>query len=341
MRLLWLPIGIILCSLLAGLGRPTTPQRLSAAATHFLDSLRTDLRAKAALPFEHPGRTDWHYVPRDRPGLRLRDMNDTERTAAHELLRAALSSRGYLKADSIMQLDQVLRDLSKAAGHEDPGRDPLQYTFTIFGTPGGDHPWSWRVEGHHVSLNFTITPQSLTATTPAFFGSAPTLVQSGPHSGFRALAAEDDLGRELLASFDAEQLKKVIIEKEVPRDIVMSPGRKRDELGEPIGLAAKEMTEVQRGKLMRLIEEYARNLQDDLAEEQLSRMRENADAIRFAWFGSSEPGKLHYYRVHGPRFIIEYDTTQGDPNHVHTVWRDLERDFGQDLLKDHYEHDHH
>lgn len=340
---LWLPLGILLFAglAMARMGRPDAPHRLADAAAVLLSTLRPELREKAALAFEDAGRADWHYVPRDRPGVRLREMNDAERRAAHGLLRAALSSRGYLKADSIMQLDQVLRDLSKAAGHEDLSRDPAQYTFTVFGAPAADAVWGWRVEGHHVSLNFTATPGQMMAVTPAFLGSAPAEVRSGPNAGFVVLAAEDDLARDLLLSLDEGQRLRAVVEKDVPRDIVMSPGRKRDELGEPVGLEAAEMTAGQQRKLMRLIEEYANNLYDDLAQEQMERIRgSGAEKIRFAWFGPVEAGKLHYYRIHGPKFVIEYDTTQGDPNHVHTVWRDLERDFGADVLKRHYDEHH-
>ncbi len=340
-RLLWLPLGILLFAglALASVRRVDAAHRLADAASGFLAALRPELRSKAALAFESPARLDWHYIPRERPGLRLREMNDAERAAAHGLLRAALSSRGYLKADSIMQLDQVLRELSRAAGHEDATRDPGQYTFAIFGTPAAESVWGWRVEGHHISLNFTATPRQMMAVTPAFFGSSPARVPSGSNAGFEVLAAEDQLARDLLLSLDEGQRKIAIVEKDVPRDIVLSPGRKRDELGEPVGLAASAMTEAQRGKLMRVIEEYAHNFYDDLAEEQMSRIRQGGE-IRFSWFGAAEPGKVHYYRIHGPAFVIEYDTTQGDPNHVHTVWRDLENDFGGDILKRHYEADH-
>src|SRR5437016_3773188 len=146
-RLLWLPLGILLFAglALARVGRPDAALRLADAAGALLGALRPELREKAALPFESAARTDWHYVPRERPGVRLREMNDGERKAAHGLLRAALSSRGYLKADSIMQLDRVLRELSIAAGHEDASRDPAQYTFTVFGAPSAESVWGWRV----------------------------------------------------------------------------------------------------------------------------------------------------------------------------------------------------
>lgn len=315
--------------------------RIAAAASSFLSTLRPELRAKSALPFEDHARTDWHYIPRERAGAKLRDMNDAERAAAHALMRAALSSRGYLKADAIMQLDQVLRDLSIAAGKDNPARDPLQYTFTVFGTPAADATWAWRVEGHHVSLNFTLTDHEMIGTTPAFFGASPAEVRTGGHAGFRPLAAEDELGRELLGMLDEGQRKKAVLAIEVPGDITAVPGRGADELAESGGLPAGELTAPQRAVLDRLIEEFVGNMEDDVAAPHLDRVRADAGKAVFAWIGSAEPGKPHYYRVRGARWIIEFDTTTGDPNHIHTVWRDFDHDFGGDLLGTHYHQQEH
>ena len=311
-------------------------ERIRTAAAAFLESLRPELRAKAALAFDDRARKDWHYIPRERPGVRLRDMNDAERTAAHGLLRTALSSRGYLKADAIMQLDQVLRDMSIASGKEDASRDPLQYTFTVFGTPGAEHPWGWRVEGHHVSLNFTLTKSAMVAVTPAFFGASPVEVRTGGHAGFRPLAAEDDLGHELLAMLDEGQRKKAVLATDVPRDITAVPGRGANEVEAGSGLPVHEMSRDQLAVLDRLIEEFVRNMQDDVAVPHLERIRAEAAQTMFAWIGSAEPGKPHYYRVRGPRWIIEFDTTTADASHIHTVWRDFDHDFGGDLLGEHY-----
>lgn len=341
--LLLLPMAMVVFVALArgGPGGPDAARgRMAAAAGTLLSTLRPELRAKAGLELGDASRGDWHFVPRDRPGVRLREMNDGERAAAYELLRAALSARGYLKADAIMQLDAVLRDLAKARGREDPSRDPEQYTFTVYGSPSVEAAWGWRVEGHHVSLNFSLVPGAAIAVTPAFLGASPAEIKSGPRAGFRALGAEDELGLELLASLDAEQRGRAVLSSQVPADIVAAPGRGPDSLGESLGLPASAMTEAQRAILGRLIDEYVGNLRADLADEQLARIRAGMDGVRFSWIGAAERGKPHYYRVRGPRWVIEYDTTQNDPNHVHTVWRDFDNDFGGDAMKEHYLHDH-
>jgi hypothetical protein len=340
-RYLWLPLGAAIFAAV-GVGAPAARdpgQRMASAAAGFLDSLRPDLRGRAAMTFEDPGRRDWHFVPRERPGVNLRDMNDDERRAAHALLRSALSSRGYLKVAGIMDLDAVLRDIARAAGQDGSVRDPGWYTFAVFGTPGAEGEWGWRVEGHHVSLNFTVGAAGV-AVTPSFLGAHPAEVRAGPHAGLRVLAAEEDLARELLASLDSSQRARAVIAAEAPRDILMSPGRGRDALGGDAGLPASEMTETQRSILSRLVEEYAGNLGHELSGAQRARLLEGGvEALSFAWAGPDQRGRPHYYRIAGGRFVIEYDNTQDGANHVHTVWRDFENDFG-DLLRAHLERDH-
>lgn len=331
-----------LAACVAGLAsRPGPDERLAAAAQHFLGSLRPALHERAALAFEDAARTDWHFVPRDRAGVTLKEMNDEERRAAHALLRATLSTRGYLKADAVMQLDAVLREMAREAGREDPSRDPERYFIAVYGKPSSDRPWGWRIEGHHLSLNFTGAGGEEFAVAPAFLGANPAEVLHGPHAGLRVLAAEEDLARELLASLDAAQRKAAIISDQAPREVLLLPGRAVSSIGEAVGLAAAEMRADQRAMLSRLIEEYAHNLEHDLAHQQLDRITAaGIEKVRFAWAGSDVRGQPHYYRLHGPTFVIEYDNTQDGANHVHTVWRDVERDFGADLLRRHYEHDH-
>ena len=318
--------------------RDGAAERIAGAVTAFLDSLRPELRKRAALGFEDAARSDWHFVPRDRPGVRLREMNDAERDGARGVLKAALSVRGSLKVDQIMALDQVLRDLSIKAGREDVSRDPLQYTFTVFGTPG-PRTWGWRVEGHHVSLNFTLTGAGMIAATPAFLGAAPEAVTAGEMAGVRPLGAEEDLGRELVKMLDEGQRAKAVLLKEVPRDITAVPGRGPGELGDTAGLAVSELSPPQRAVFDKLLDEVVGTLAEDVAGPHLDRIRSDAGKT-FAWIGATERGKPHYFRVRGARWIIEYDTTQQDPGHVHRVWRDFDHDFGGDLLKSHREHEH-
>ncbi|HZW09258.1 MAG TPA: DUF3500 domain-containing protein [Phycisphaerales bacterium] len=335
--------GGVLLALLGALALAGPPLRehrpprdhASLAAQAFLDTLRPELRERAQLPFDHAGRADWHFVPRARAGVPLREMNDRERAAAHRLLRAALSSAGYLKCTTIMELDQLLREAVEARAGRADHRDPTLYHFTIFGNPAGGGPWGWRVEGHHLSLNFS-SADGETAVTPAFLGANPAEVREGRRAGLRALGAEEDLARRLLASLDEEQRATAVADEGVPRDILLAPGVAPGAIGPPRGLSLDAMRPAQRELVEALLAEWAGNLRADLGAAQLARIREaGPDGVHFLWIGGDSPGEPHYYRLHGPTFVIEYDNTQDGANHVHTVWRDPERDFGADLLRRH------
>jgi hypothetical protein len=319
---------------------PGVPEAMTAAAQAFLNTLGAAARAKAQYAFGSEERFNWYYVPRDRNGLMLKEMTPPQREAAHALLDAALSEEGYHKATSIMALETILKVLENGS----PRRDPEKYYFTIFGTPAADSLWGWRVEGHHLSLNFSSITGALDVT-PAFLGTNPAEVPSGPKAGWRILADEEDLGRTLLAMLTDAQRAKAVINTEAPADVITGNDRQA-RLEVPEGLPAAEMTPAQRDTLMRLVEEYVFNLEGDLAEVQMERIRRaGIDRLHFAWAGSAERGEGHYYRVQGPTLLLEYDNTQNDANHAHAVWRDLEGDFGEDLLRQHYEesphHQHH
>lgn len=334
----WMALGALtLASAAAGLmSRPSPASDMAAAASAFLDSLPPHLRTKAQVPFDSASRTDWHYIPRDRSGLEFSQMDAPQRTAARSLMHRTLSSQGAGKVERIMLLDEVLRDLEKGSG---PRRDPLAFSITIFGTPGTS-PWGWKLEGHHISLNFTGTGEQLTST-PAFLGANPATVRAGDRAGTRVLAAEEDLGRALLRSLTPEQHAQAVVSPTAPGDILATPGRSPDEV-DHTGLQVAGMTPPQRALIERLVREFAGNLRHELAEMELARIHAaGLENIRFAWMGGDKPGEGHYYRLSGPTFIIEYDNTQNNANHVHTVWRDRTRDFGRDLLKEHLEHGHH
>ena len=307
---------------------------MAGAALAFLGALPADTRRRAVFAIGDAQRLDWHYIPRRRAGVPFKEIPAAGRTAAQELMQASLSAVGYGKATAIMRLEDVLRRLETFG----LTRDPENYAFSVFGNPGPSAPWGWRVEGHHLSLNFTLVPGRPVAMTPAFFGANPAEVPSGPQKGQRTLAAEQDLGRALVLSLGEAQRARGVIAAQSLGDIVSGPGR-ADSLTTPVGLALGDMSADQRGRALRLVEEYARNMRGELADQELDRMRRaGPDLIRFAWAGPLEPGKPHYYRVHGPTLLIEYDNTQNDANHIHSVWHDPRRDFAQDLLKAHYDH---
>jgi len=321
------------------LPRPDSPisaDAITAHATRWLESLDEDQRRAATFAFDDEERTTWHFIPGDYAGLGLYEMNTAQRTLAHDLLRAATSSTGYLKATTIMMLERVLRDMAERRGGEAAHRDPERYWLAVFGAPG-EAPWGWRLQGHHLSLNFSLAGDEVTAFSPAFMGASPAEVREGPHAGLRPLAAEEDLARALLNSLDEEQLAAAMIEPTAPRDVILGPGREATLLGEPRGLQSSAMTRKQRTALMSVVREYAHNLRRETARDELGKIRKAGTGnLYFAWAGSTRRGEPHYYRIHGPTFVVELDNTQNDANHVHTVWHDLTNDFAVDWLREHY-----
>jgi uncharacterized protein DUF3500 len=321
-------------SLPSGAARAPEPagSPMASAARAFLATLRPDLRAQALLPFGDADRANWRYVPGRRRGVNLKQMNSSERAAAHSLLKAGSSARGYEKAAGVIELEGILRDLESFGWF----RDPELYWFTIFGEPSDSAPWGWRFEGHHASLNFLSMRGEVAVSTPAFLGANPARVPKGPRAGWRLLPAEEDLARRLLASLTPGERARALLSERAPADILMGPGRRWPP--EPAGLPASELTAVQRETLMALVAEYARNARPEIAEARWKRIETaGVGKIRFAWAGSDAVGSGHYYRVQGPTFVIEYDNTQDRANHVHSVWRDLPADGGADLLRRHYE----
>jgi hypothetical protein len=314
---------------------------LPAAAREFLDALPPALRAKAEAPLSDPGREQWHYVPREYPGVSIGELDPGQTGKLHALLRAVLSAAGHGKVAAIIALEDVLRELEQARGQQADHRQPGRYWLRVYGTPSDRGAFAFCLQGHHVSLHFSVVDGRVAAATPAFLGANPHAIPSGPRQGERILGREEDLARALLVLCSDEQLREVVLATKAPADILLGPGRPADGIGAPQGLPYAAMTPLQQGLLWRLVEEYVRNRHDDEAGRELQRIdAAGRDRIRFAWLGSVHRGQGHYYRIHGPTFVIEYDNTQNDANHLHTVFRDLEHDFGGDLLRAHYEHDH-
>jgi hypothetical protein len=302
------------------------------AANEFLGSLTPEQRSKVAFAFADAERLNWHFIPRERRGLPFKEMTEPQRDFARRLLQTGLSQRGYLKAQTIIELELVLREL----GGRPEVRDPELYFFSIFGTPSNTQLWGWRTEGHHLSLNFTVANDSLIAAAPAFFGANPARVQSGSRQGLRALAAEEDIARELITALDAGQRAKAIILAEAPRDIISGNAGQVDPLT-PAGIPIAELGPSQSALLVRLLDEYLSRMAPNLAAARRAKLeRTDFGRVTFAWAGAIEVGAPHYYRIQGPSFLIEFDNTQNNANHIHTVWRDFNGDFGRDLLREHY-----
>lgn len=306
---------------------------MASAANTWLASLSDAQRQTATFDFTDAERVNWHFIPRDRKGLAWKDMAPAQRHLATGLLASGLSQRGFVKATTIMSLEQVLLELEQGKG---PKRDPENYYWSIFGKPAATGAWGWRVEGHHLAFNFTIVDGHLAAGTPTFLGSNPAEVREGPRTGLRALAAEQDLGHALLRSLDSDQRKVAVVAEKAPADILSEAKRKAVPLA-PSGLLASRMNSAQKKLLQELINEYVGRLRPEFAAADLEKIRKAGfGKIGFAWAGPDVPGQGHYYRVQGPTFLLEYDCTQNNANHIHAVWRDFNGDFGDDVLARHY-----
>jgi len=298
----------------------------------FLQVLDHDQQPRAVFPFISDERVDWHYTPRSRQGIPFKEMSAEQRQACDRLLQLTLSETGYQKFQNIVTLETVLRDM----GGSPSIRDPERYFLTVFGDPT-QLPWGWRMEGHHFSLNVTIIEDEQVSVTPTFWGANPALVEIEPHRGLRSLAQEQDLAFELLNTLTSVQQDQVVLVNQSFGDILTGPGRAQA-LAQPTGLRLADMTSDSRNLAVQLIETYVQNLTPNVAEGQWQQIQ-NADLnlIQFAWAGALEAGQAHYYRLHGPTVLIEYDNTRNNANHIHTIWRNLTNDFGGDVLRAHYE----
>lgn len=309
-------------------------EAMAEAATTFLKSLDENQLKTAQYSFEDAERKNWNFVPMERKGLSLKAMKPHQQALAMGFLNSALSHRGFNKAVNIMALEQILHEMENG----NPKRDPSMYHFLIFGEPSTTKTWGWRFEGHHLSMSMTLVDGHRIAPTPVFLGTNPAKVKQGVHEGLRVLHAEEDLARAFLHELDDEQRKVAVLQTEVPADVINLPSRTKAEALEPKGLPVARMTNEQRSSLWKVIREYVENYRPELAEEDLNKIRSQGfHLVHFAWIGSDQPGQPHYYRIQGPTFILEYDNTQNDANHVHVLWRDFENDFGADLLKEHYD----
>jgi hypothetical protein len=330
-------VAVVLVLLTSAFYRTQSAPVMSGAAKAFLASLTPEQSAKAAFPFDSEERFNWHFIPKERKGLSLREMTGPQKALAHALLSAGLSQQGYIKATSIMSLEEILRILEKdTAGNR---RNAEGYFFSVFGEPKDPGTWGYRVEGHHLSLNFTVANGKVVGS-PAFFGTNPAEVREGPRKGLRVLGEEEDKARELLTALSPEQKKVAILTKDAYKDIITAASRKASLEGQPTGLHVSKMNAKQRAQLLAVVEEYAHNMPEQLAQARLDQFKKAGNNMYFAWAGVEEKGGPHYYRVQAPEFMIEYDNTQGNANHVHSVWRDFNGDFGLDLLGQHYRTSH-
>jgi hypothetical protein len=315
----------------------------AAAARSFVATLPDSTRPVALRSFGDADRTRWFFIPTEqipngRMGLIVSRMAPREREAAFNLLGTALSDGGYRTARAIMANESVLRALESTVLGAHPIRDPERYFVTVFDTAAGAEPWGWRVEGHHLSVNVTgFGAGGPYVVAPLFMGANPHRIPSGPGAGSRLLAAEEDVARTLLSSLSPEQRARAIVSDTTYGEMRTRNDPKARAL--PMeGTAAADMTEAQRAILRQLLTVYSNRMAPASARAQWQRIDEAGFGnLHFVWAGSSVVGKAHYYRIHGPTVLVEYDNSQNNANHSHTVWRDLENDFGGDMLRAHYQ----
>ena len=311
-------------------------QEMVSATNNFLQSLSSMQRNTGAFDFDDEDRLNWHFVPtgmHPRKGIPLRSMNAAQRKATEELLQVFFSAKGYQKAEAVRGLESILAEI-EVNGRFD--RDPELYFITVFGTPGLDSNWALRYEGHHLAYNWTFVRGLGIASSPQFFGSNPAEVRTGDQIGTRVLSEEEDIARDLVKSLNTQQISRAILGEEAPRDIFTAAEQEVGPL-EDYGITYADLDSQQKRILVSLIEELAFTQPEPIAEERMNTIREEGlDGIKFAWIGGTERGDAHYYRVQGPGFLIEYDNTQNNANHIHLVWRDFTGDFGRDLIRMHY-----
>jgi hypothetical protein len=321
---------------------PATARRMADAANRFLDSLVPTQRSFATFPFPGEERYVWNYRPVERNGLRLINMSADQQDAALLLFDVGLSVRAATQARRIIHLETILREEEKIEHVFNRFvRDPELYYFSIFGQPGTSAPWAWRAGGHHIGLHFTVVDGDLISPLPIFLGANPSKVKYGLEKGSRALPEEEDLARAFVMSLDADGKAVAIVNPIAPPDLFTDAYRQINlpRLGD--GLPFSSMSGAHREQIVRLIRHYVERTNPEIAAIQWDRIeRAGLEPVTFAWAGPEEPGKGHYYLIKGPTFLIEYDNTQNQSNHIHSVLRDLTNDWGEDLLAQHYAESH-
>ena len=320
------------------LQRGKTAPTMTSAADAFLKTLSADEKALVVMKYDDPERVGWHFIPKPfegpkaRKGLTLKSMNEKTRAAALKLVSTGLSESGFQKTKQVMELEGILAKIEGPKPDRAWTRDPEMYYFTVFGKPGIGR-WGWRCEGHHLSLNFVIEGDKLVSATPSFYGANPGEVPEGEHKGLRILEQREDVARAILKACDKEQKKAAHLSDKAP-DEIRAAGKPQPVVTAAEGLAAGKMSDSQKKMLRVLLESYAQTMAPEIAARWLGDLdKAGFDKVYFGWWGGTERGERHHYRVQGPTFIIEYNNTQNGANHIHSIWRDTSGDMAVPLAK--------
>lgn len=320
---------LISTNILAYYPKPETDEKAIA----FINSLSETQKSTSLFPFTDMGRYEFSFLPVymiPRRGVQLKELDAVQKTKFNELLQEYLSNEGITKVKNIISLENVLKELEN-----NDRRDEGVYAVSFYGMPGKDTAWGWKLEGHHISLNFTIVKNKV-VLAPFFLGANPAEVKEGAKKGLRVLKYEEDEAFTLINMFNEEQKQKAIFNSQSLLEIATSNASEVRPL-QPVGIFVREMNDKQKKQLDKLLGVYLSTMPPMLAESRMKKIaKEDINELRFGWAGATQPGKPHYYRIQAKSFLIEFDNTQNNANHIHSVWRDFYGDFGRDLLLEHY-----
>jgi len=326
-------------------------------ANELHNSLSRTQKQSALLAFTDTSRLKWNNLPvglRARAGTSIGNMTNDQRKLVHRILSASLSSQGYLKATGIMHLDELINRFYDSLHVRKEINDttygfvqkllwsPRNYFFAFFGSPA-DKQWGYKLEGHHLSLNFTFVGDQL-SVTPLFVGTDPAEYLRSEYAGWRVLGQEEDLGLKLIATLTEQQKKKAIHSTEVPADIITS-AESGKRLVDNWGIRGAELDKKQKEILQSIIREFVFNLEYDKAVLEYDKIiKAGIDRVYFGWIGGFEEKQAHYFVLNGPTFLIEFDNNGGprrSANHIHAIWREKGNEYGEDVLKSHYQSEKH
>ena len=353
----------------------TLSGQMAEAVSDLINDLTPEQRRKLRISFDdETERRTWYYTPTPRTGLPLLEMSPKQQQRVRRLLALGLSEGGYNHLAAVVGFEYVVdywANFPDRTYGDLPGtrvRDPQNYCVAVFGEPGDPGGWSWRIGGHHIALQFTVTRDRI-SPLPAFFGTEPHRLKLVGGVDMRPMAAQEDFGRELLAMLSPAQRARAIISDVPPTDMVqhnlprIQDGAINDSTGagpagsglraqlgltaaheeklryslQPKGLPARDLDSAQREAFARLVRVYMEHVAQPIAAQYEDVLRVGSlDATTFAWAGGDAPRAPMYYRIQGERLLIEYDCTQNDADHTHAVWRDPLGDFGEDILAGHY-----
>lgn len=315
---------------------------MRTTARSLVDGLDAERHRRMVFPFDGDLHKQWTYFPDERPGLRLGNLADEQLALALDLLQLIHSVRGWSDLQLMFVMEAVRQRLSaQPDGRRDhqPVRD-LPYWLVVLGDPTGADPWAWRINGHHLLAQATVVGDQVRGL-PHFFGAAPATVPAGPHAGLRTLPREEDLARELMLALQEDQRQVARIAVEAPSDIASRWDPVAALPEQPRGVSYARLDRLQRELFVALLRQYVDRATAAVANQAWTDITDaGLEQLSFGWAGPVEPGSGHYYALTGPSLLIEYDNTQDDANHIHSVWRDLRRDFAGDLLAQHYAGEH-